>query len=342
MKIRCFVTTGILSLLLSFIGYTPGYGFKEFSAGRFRVGANVTVADDEVITDELIVAGANAVISGDLREGLKVFGANIKIPGRVNGELHAFGANVILSGKFHNKVKTAGANIILSGTFEDEVEAAGAKITLASNTLIKGHLNYASAILNQEEGSQILGQITRKEMDVKEERIEEWSQKGKKAIKAAMVIFWFFSIAALIIVGLIINIFFPEHTDNIVALISETPWTSVGVGLVFLVGVPVAIVVACITVVGIPAGIIAALVYGIVLYVSRIYISVWIGRKIIGYFKKSQKKTFFWPLVLGIVTIALLGLIPFLGWLLKLFCLLISLGALWLVAIRSFQLKSQS
>jgi cytoskeletal protein CcmA (bactofilin family) len=342
MKIRCFVTTGILSLLLSFIGYTTGYGFKEFSAGRFRVGANVTVADDEVITDELIVAGANAVISGDLREGLKVFGANIKIPGRVNGELHAFGANVILSGKFRNKVKTAGANIILSGTFEDEVEAAGAKITLASNTLIKGHLNYASAILNQEEGSQILGQITRKEMDVKEERIEEWSQKGKKAIKAAMVIFWFFSIAALIIVGLIINIFFPEHTDNIVALISETPWTSVGVGLVFLVGVPVAIVVACITVVGIPAGIIAALVYGIVLYVSRIYISVWIGRKIIGYFKKSQKKTFFWPLVLGIVTIALLGLIPFLGWLLKLFCLLISLGALWLVAIRSFQLKSQS
>ncbi len=341
MKILRFIATGILILLFSFLWYAPGYGFKQFEAGSFRVGANVRVAAEEAIAEELIIAGANVEILGELKEGLKVFGANVKIPGSVDGELYALGANVILSGKFRQKVKTAGANIVLAGTFEDEIEAAAAKITLTPDAIIKGNLNYAAAVLNQQKGSQVLGKVIQKEMDLKEKRIDEWRQKSKKVARAASNIFWFFSVAALIIVGLIVNTFFPRQTDTIVALISESPWTSVGIGLVFLVVVPVAIMVAFITVVGIPAGIIAGLIYAIVLYISRIYISVWIGRTIIGFFKKTQITVFFWPLVIGIIIIALIGLIPFLGWLFKLFCLLISLGALCLAVIRSFPSKSQ-
>ena len=139
--------------------------------------------------------------------------------------------------------------------------------------------------------------------------------------------------------GLIINTFFPEQTKNTVALISESPWKNIGVGFVFLIAVPVAIIIAFITIIGIPAGIIAGFIYGLILYVSRIYIGVWIGRKIIGFFKKSQITAFFWPFVVGIVTIAVIGLIPFLGWIFKLFCLLISLGALWLALWRAIQSK---
>jgi cytoskeletal protein CcmA (bactofilin family) len=299
----------------------------------------VTVAEDEIIAEDLTVAGANVKIAGELKKGLNAFGANLDISGSVDGDVNAFGASIVLSGQYHKKVKAGAANLVLDGIFEDTVEAGAAKITVTPAAVIKGQLNYTSAILDQQEGSRVLGKVVRKDMDFRGDEVEKWERKGKKVSRAAKIIFWFLSLAALLIVGLIVNAFFPKQTDTIVALISESPWRNIGVGFIFLVAVPAAIIIAFITVVGIPAGIIAGFLYGFILYVSRIYIGVWIGRKIIGYFKKTQIGAFVWPLLLGLVTIALIGLIPYLGWLFKLSCLLISLGALWLALWRAIQSK---
>lgn len=316
---------------------TPVNAKKEFRSGNFRAGANVTVAADEILAEDLTVAGANVKIAGELKKGLNAFGVNLDIPGSVDGELNAFGANIVLSGKFHNKVNAGAANIVLDGIFEDNLEVGAAKITIMPTAVIKGDLNYASAILDRREGSQILGQIAQKLKEMEPDEREKRRSKGKKVAIGLKIIIGSLSIAALIIVGLIINTFFPEQTENTVALISESPWKNIGVGFVFLVAVPVAIIIAFITIIGIPAGFIAGFIYGLILYISRIYIGVWIGRKIIGFFKKSQITAFFWPFVIGIVTIAVIGLIPFLGWIFKLFCLLISLGALWLALWRAIQ-----
>jgi cytoskeletal protein CcmA (bactofilin family) len=329
MEARTLITRSVI-LLSTIIWCTPVDANKAFRSGNFRVGANVTVAADEVLAKDLIVAGANVKIAGALKKGLNAFGANLDISGDVDGELNAFGANVVLSGKFRDKVNAGAANLVLEGTFEENLEVGAAKITILPTAVIKGNLNYASAILDRQEGSQILGQIAQKHKEIRPQEHEKRRSKGKKVTWVVKIIIGALSLAALIIVGLIINTFFPDHTESTVALISESPWKNIVVGFVFLVAVPVAVIIAFITIIGIPAGIIAGFVYGLILYVSRIYIGVWIGRKIIGFFKKSQITTFFWPFVIGIVTIAVIGLIPFLGWLFKLFCLLISLGALWL------------
>jgi cytoskeletal protein CcmA (bactofilin family) len=297
------------------------------------------VAADEILAEDLTVVGANVRIAGVLKKGLNAFGANLDISGSVDGELNAFGAHIVLSGKFHNEVNAGAANIVLDGIFEDNLEVGAAKITIMPTTVIKGDLNYASAILDRREGSQILGQVAQKLKEMEPDEREKRRSEGKKVAIGLKIIIGSLSIAALIIVGLIINTFFSEQTENTVALISESPWKNIGVGFVFLVAVPVAIIIAFVTIIGIPAGIIAGFIYGLILYVSRIYIGVWIGRKIIGFFKKSQITAFFWPFVIGLVTIAVIGLIPFLGWIFKLFCLLISLGALWLALWRAIQSK---
>jgi len=323
--------------LSTIIWLTPVNAGEEFRSGNFRAGANVTVAADEILAEDLTVAGANVKIAGELNKGLNAFGANLDISGNVDGELNAFGANIVLSGKFRSKVNAGAANLVLEGTFEDNLEVGAAKITIMPAAVIKGNLNYASAILDRQEGSQILGQVAQKQREIRPDEREKRRSKGKKVALAVKIIIGVLSIAALIVVGLIVNTFFPEQTENTVALISESPWKNIGVGFVFLVAVPVAIIIAFITIIGIPAGIIAGFIYGLILYISRIYIGVWIGRKIIGLFKKSQITTFIWPFVIGIVTIAVIGLIPFVGWIFKLFCLLISLGALWLALWRAIQ-----
>jgi len=331
----------ILILVSILFGHTPALGRTEFEIGSFRAGANVTVSADDVIGEELVVAGANVTAAGEMKSGLKAFGANVIIPGRVKGQLYAFGANVALSGAFHEQVTAAAANIVLSGNFERDIDVAAARITVTPDAKIMGNLTHAAGILDIQAGAQILGQVTQKRKREDEEQREQWVQTGKKAARAAGALLSAIATAALLVIGLIINALFPGQTAKIVALISEAPGVSIVTGLVFLVAVPVAVFIAFITVIGIPVAVIAAMIYGMALYISRIFIGLWIGRKIFGYFKKTAVDSFFWPLAAGVVMITLAGLIPLVGWLLKLVCLLIGLGALCTAAWRSVQARRQ-
>ena len=339
--VQRFATIGVVIFLLSLFQVEISHGAKGYGAGNFRLGKNVTVAAGETIDEELVAAGANVEIAGDIKEGLKAFGANVAIPGEIQGELIVFGANVVLSGKYHKKVKGAAANLILSGTFDNNVEVGGAKITITPTAMIKGDLVYSTALLEQQKGSQIMGKVIRKAMKVREREAEQWWGKRKKVVASLGILFWILSLAAFLIVGTLIHSASPKKTDAIVTTISESPWKSTGVGFVFLVVVPVGVILSLLTLVGIPIGIIAALLYAIFLYISRLYIGVWIGRKLLGFVKKSLATSFFWPFLVGTILITLVGLIPFVGWLFRLFFLLISLGAMWRVIWRSILLEKE-
>ena len=108
-------------------------------------------------------------------------------------------------------------------------------------------------------------------------------------------------------------------------------WQSLGIGLIFLIVVPLCIIISLFTAIGIPAGIISAFLYITMIYISRIYVGLWIGRKLLGNFKESFTSFFFWPFVAGTIIIGILLLIPVIGWFLRFFLLLIGLGAMWQV-----------
>jgi hypothetical protein len=344
MKIDGFkksVMIGGVMLLLILLHVEWSYGAKGYDSSNFRFGRTVMVAPDETMKEGLVAAGADVEVFGTIEEGLKAFGANVVISGDVYGELIVFGSNVVLSGKFHKKVRGAASNLILSGTFDDTVEVVAAKISLTPTAVLKGDFFYSTPVLNQQAGSQILGKTIRKGLMTRKKEIEQWRQRGAKVAASLAFYLWVLSFPAFLIVGILLHYSFPKKTDAIVTTISETPWKSTGVGFVFLVVVPVGIVISFFTLVGIPTGIIAGLLYLIFLYVSRVYMGVWIGRKLLGLIKKSLGKAFFWPFVLGSVILTLLGLVPFVGWLFRLFFLLISLGAMWRVVWKTVLLEKQ-
>ena len=328
MKQKRLITVGFLAVFLTFAlcGFVYGAG-----VGNSRFGATVVVAADETVAGGLIVAGANVEVLGDVQGALKACGANVVVSGDVQGALRTCGANVVLSGTYHGKVNAGAANLILAGTFDGDVSAGAARITVTPTALIKGDLIYSCAELDQQKGSRIMGEVVQRKVVVKKEKIEKWGVIGILAIIPVWIFFWLVSIVALVIVGVLINYLFPKKTNTIVEAISQSPWKNLWFGLIFLVVVPVAIVIAFITVVGIPAGIIAGILYGIAIYISRIYIGVWIGRKVLGYIKKSMATAFFWPLVVGTIIIALISLIPIVGWFFGFLVLLLSLGAMWTV-----------
>jgi signal transduction histidine kinase len=248
---------------------------------------------------------------------------------------------VVLAGRYHSKVKAAAANLTLSGTFDGDVNVRAARIIVAPTAVIKGNLIYASADLIVQKGARITGEVVQRQVMVEKQWIEKWGRQGIKAMIPVGIFFWLISIVALIIVGLLINYLFPKKTDAVISTISQSLWKNLWSGFIFLVVVPMAIIVSFITVVGIPAGIIAGILYGIAIYISTVYIGVWIGRKILGYLKKSMTTAFFWPLVVGTIVIGLLTLIPIIGCFFRLFILLLTLGAMWLVMWKTIPARAQ-
>jgi cytoskeletal protein CcmA (bactofilin family) len=323
---------GIFAVFVT-IPFHHAQATKGFEVSDYLMGNRVVMGAEESRDSGFSVVGADLDIRGKVKERLRAFGANVILTGEVEGETMVAGANVALGGKYGAKVRAGAANLTLSGTFESHVVAAAAKITVTPTAVVKGDLIYTAAVLDLQKGSQIRGKVAQREF---KER-KEWVEKGKKVLFSFWVAYWFLSIPALVIVGVLIHYFFPRGTDAVISTISQSPWKNIGVGLVFVVVVPVGAVLALITLVGIPAGIIGALLYGILVYTSRVFIGVWIGRKILGYFKKSLATAFFWPLVLGTLITTFLLVIPVLGWFFRLFFAFMGVGAIWLAVWKLIQ-----
>ena len=296
-----------------------------------RVGVSTLVKEGETIKGGLSAFGANIDIAGTVDGGLEAFGANIIVSGKNQGDLRFFGSNVILSGEFLNIVNGLAANLIISGIFEDDLEVRAARIIIAPTAVIKGDLAYSAALFERKKGSRITGKVMQLESEEGKAWLRSKHPREKKSDYFAKSLFWALSTMAFLVVGLFVNYILPKQTEEIVATISGALWKSLGIGLVFIIGAPLCIVLSLFTAIGIPVGILSAFLYITMIYISRVYMGLWIGRKVLGNFKESFQALFFYPLLAGTVIIGILLLVPVFGWLLRFFLLLVGLGAMWQV-----------
>lgn len=304
-------------------------------------GKDIIIKKEQALEDGFSAFGANIEISGTVKRGLETFGANITVSGDNQGSLEFFGGNVFLSGKFKEKVNGMAGNIIISGIFEDDVNVSAASITVASNAVIKGDFVYGTALLEIQEGSRILGKM----IELGTEEGKAWIREkgpGKGPQPLQDVLFNVFFLISLLIVGVLVNLLLPKQTEVITSTISEPPWRNLLFGFIFLIAAPVCIAISLITVIGIPIGIISVFLFAIMIYTSRVFVGLWIGRKILGYFKEHLAATFLWPFVVGSIVIWTLIAIPALGWLIRALALLIGLGAMWIVIWRYVKTLKQS
>ena len=300
-----------------------------------RFGVSTIVKEGENIDGGLSAFGANIDIAGTVNGGLEAFGANIIVSGKNQGDMKFVGANVNLSGEFLDIVKGLAANLTVSGVFEQDVSVRAARITIAPTAVIKGDFAYSTALLDRKEGSQIMGKVV--QLDSEEgrtwERNERQQEKGPDYFGKGL--FWVISTIALIVVGLLVNYVLPIPTEAIVSTLSASIWKCLGIGLVFLIVAPLCIIISFVTAIGIPAALISAFLYIMMIYISRVYVGLWVGRKLLGNFRKSFMVSFFWPFVIGIIIIGFFLFIPIIGWLLRFFLLFIGLGAMWQILWRS-------
>ncbi len=291
----------------------------------FAAGAVVDLTD--VTAEDAILAGGTVSARGALSGDVIAAGGAVELgnTAKVAGDVLAAGGRVALAGEIAGDLRAAAGEIRIDGPVGGDVELAGERIILGPNAEIRGDLTYRSAqALQRMSGAQVAGQISRT-------TVERPELPGIVDMVLAGALGWF----GVVVSGVALAALLVGAVPRLVAGASDTiamdPWPSLGIGLLVLVGVPVAVPFLMATVVGIPIGILALLLYGALALVGVIAAALtigkqlpWMGRRHAGTVGFGSR---FGRAAGGIVLLALVGLLPFVGGFLILLATIFGLGA---------------
>ncbi|MCL4523737.1 MAG: polymer-forming cytoskeletal protein, partial [Acidobacteria bacterium] len=120
------------------------------SAAEFRKQADVLVAADEVVKNDLIATGANVKIEGTVEGDLIAFCKNLTVNGHVTGDVIAFAQIVRINGTVDGNVRSISSFASLSGPVAKNVTSFSQTFELASKSEVAGSLMFFAAMTTQD------------------------------------------------------------------------------------------------------------------------------------------------------------------------------------------------
>ncbi|MDE3089219.1 MAG: hypothetical protein KGJ80_07525 [Chloroflexota bacterium] len=312
----------LIALLLVAVMATPAFAQGPRGGDRFCTGGSETIESNETV-DSVILFGCGVRIQSGARvlKDVVSFGGSVVIEKdvRVNGDVVIFGGNLDLAGE-------AGRDAVLFG----------GNVTLQPTAVVDRDIITAGGSINRKEGAVVRGRISRGEGNGSHSfRFEPVSPAalgggllgGLTGLAFGIVrsIFYALALAAL---GALTVVFMPAQTKQVSDTAQTYAMPSIGVGcLTSFVAVTLGIVLI-ITLCGIPFGILALLALVVAWLFGWIALGRLAGEKILEALKARESlRTPIIGVVVGILLLAIVSMVPIIGWLVGLFIGLLGLGA---------------
>jgi hypothetical protein len=141
--------------------------------------------------------------------------------------------------------------------------------------------------------------------------------------------FYFFQavwIAAAMLIGWLGLLLFPGFFEGCTRAV-RSGWRSLGLGIAVLLGVPLAIIIAAITLVGLPLSLMLFAAYLAAIYMAKIWVGAYLGRRILKP-AGATKQDWLLGLLLGLVILTVVGSLPYIGGVVGAVVAWLGLGAL--------------
>lgn len=338
---------------------------QVINSDYFQSGQAVQIDGD--INGDVFLLGGIIVVNGKINGDLFALGGKININGAVENNVRVMGGDVTLNGPVdHNVFLACGScNVTGQTTIAGSLLVSAGNAQIAPNKIGRGFRffgnrlflnsainNEAFVVANQEfllgsqasvssvlkytgntqvvlePGATVAGNIVFQKNNPQENfprffgarTILQSYQKIKPLTE-----FLGFAVSALI--GFIFLGLFPKGFEKVANAIENKPVASLGWGVIIALGLPVVTVLFALTIVGIPVSLVLILLAYLIWIASQYLTAFFLGRKIMLQ-RFGERRG--WALFLGLFLIYLLGLIPVLGNLIKLFLVLLALGAITL------------
>lgn len=329
--------------------------------GKVRTGNTVTVPAGEVVDHDLYVFAGTLTMDGTVHGDLVAVGGTITVDGPVSGEVIVTGGTIRLAGDVTGAVRAAGGQITVSGSTGEDVLAGGG--TLDVTGPVGGDLIFASgtatvtgSVTGSIEGS--TGSYGRSGSVGGSENVTITSGTSTSTTSASTPLLdGLRQYLAVLLFGALALWLFPRATRAVEQAAVRRAPASFGIGVLVLVGYVVAVIVLMLVVVllAILLGILTlgalatfevlagfiAIFAGTLLFILAIayfadlLVGLAFGRLIWpspGEGIQADRWQEFGMLAVGGAVVVILTSLPLIGWIVKLFVVLLGLGAMVVAA----------
>jgi cytoskeletal protein CcmA (bactofilin family)/predicted anti-sigma-YlaC factor YlaD len=356
---RSALSNSILSVLaLLTVFSSSSYGID------IRSGKPVAVPQGETLDDTLIAAGDHVTVDGTVTGDVIAFAREVTIRGEVKGNVVSFARQIDIEGTVGGSVTGFAQYLRTRGQMQHNLYAFGQSIDVdsrariaenvmvfASESSIEGKVGkdvqaWTNSI-NVSEPARIDGALTARTARQGQARIAPGTVSGRTDIRIPAPRpsrYWTFSfyvwqtiwLTAAFLTGLILFWLFPQFSRASFNTMREL-LMSAGFGFLALVALPVAAVIAMITLVGLPLGIIALCCWFTAGYLAKIVVAGFLGRSLLGIGADPSKAL---VLLAGLVPIFIATNLPYIGALINFFVVLLGLGAIVIGAYQTPRWRS--
>lgn len=299
-----------------------------YSASRHLI-VNGEITDDAVaaaqhiylhgrVGDMMLGMGETVVVDGNIEGDLFAAGREVRIAGnaRIGGNVFIAAASVHFEGgEIDGALRVAGRTITLDGRIGNFTEIYGSDVTFGEN-----YVSAFGTTINSDEPvhRENLG-VVPADLTIMVDQPGWWG----------FLLYKFGLYLSLLITGLVLIRVFKRTSTDLRKFATETFWKNTGVGLLSFLGVPLAAVVLSVMVLTIPLAVILGLLYGLALFTGYLLVAMLLGMMVLLRFREeTAPSTPYWGLALGMVVLAVLVNLPFLGWPIHALLLFFGLGSL--------------
>ncbi|MCB9567703.1 MAG: hypothetical protein H6710_10920 [Myxococcales bacterium] len=326
--------------------YAGGRAIKVAAA----IQGDLTAAGQSIhvagpIAGDVLAMGETLDLSGPFADDLRVAGRTVTIRGPVGDHVIAAGETVTVAkdARIAGFAWLGGRQVDVDGEIDGDVSIGAGAATISG--VIKGdlRLDVGEAVIGS--GARIGGDLTWREGHaptiqegavISGERHElpggEHEEEGPTSTLGSIL----FNAITLMVLTATTGALMTPTIEGATAVIRRRPWASLGIGLLALIGAPIAAVVAMVTMIGAPLGIAALLGLGILLILSApvalsAILAVIEARRGGAAATTGRRLA---AIAVGSLVFALIAAIPVLGGLATFLAVLVGLGALVLRLLR--------
>jgi len=281
-----------------------------------QVDGNIRTADN------------NLTISGTIGKNVTTAEETLAVDrdAKIGGSFTSFSANVSVDGEVGRDVLAYFGHANFSGKTGGEIHATGDTLTFASTAEVAGPVHYEGKNeADVSSSAKLASPVVFKKTEHKH---------GESPAGAGYYIWRLIWTGAFALFGMVVFLLLPKFAEETVRA-GEQIGASAGLGVLVLFGVPIAAVIACITVVGLILGISGLLLWFFMLMSAQLVVGAVVGQWLMG---KTRQ---IWPLigrmVVGLIIVRVIATIPHLVFWTRLAVVLWGMGALSLAIYRRFQ-----
>lgn len=344
-------TKRISAIALSMLFFVPVVVF----AASMRVEKdNLVISSSETVNNDVYALSGTVSVDGKIVGDLVAAGGQVVVSGEVSQDVLVAGGQVTISGKINDDVRLVGGTLTISGEIQGDLVIAGGSVDIQKNAKVLGDVKLGSgqAIISGETGSvdvavgSIILSPTAKingdfvylsESDAKIEsgaNITGGTVHNKPQAEQKDFVSMYIGpkVASMLMVLVAVLFFykvFPNKSQKISQEVKESFWKNILFGLGFFVLAPVVLLLMLVTVLGAPLALSGAAIYGVLLYVGKVFAIITLASIIKSIIEKDgTDQNLSWILIiLSVLVYYFVKLIPVFGWASVTVLYLASLGA---------------